>query len=306
MIRIDEPTAAVGPIWRSVDRSSIVRPTDSERDRLHELADRKIPPGVMHSELLTAIWDWGFEAFLSGWPVGDVLAGVVGRDAEIVTTMPVNLLAQLIVDMYDAKRIVDGEAIRQAGCFRIGNLASIAEQYLQVRTFRYYAPGTTDAVFGASFEHDMALGTFSCCAVYYDLTNDILIDPSGLGIEDAETCLLRPVMDFDQQSDEDKARIGLQLIARCLTADRSDIADAHGQCRQYRLADDAKPQLLELVDSLKMLPAEELAADLSEKIFARMPGDDLGKWNKFRDWLGGFGREDLWNNHIQPILERQP
>jgi hypothetical protein len=305
MIRIDEPAAAVGPIWCSVGPSDIVRPTDSERARLHELADRKIPPGVMHSELLTAIWDWGFEAFLSGWSVGDVLAGSPSRDAEIVTTMPVNRLRQLIVDMYDAKRIIDGEAMWQAGCFRIGNLASIAEQYLQVRAFRYYAPGTTDAVFGASFKHDMALGTFSCCAVYYDLMNDILIDPSGLGVKDAEACLLRPVMDFGQISGEDKARIGLQLIARCMTAERDDSAGDHQLCRRYHLADDAEPLLLELVDSLKLLPAKELAANLTGKVFARMPGDEQAKWDKFHDWLKGFDRKDLWNDHIEPILEHQ-
>lgn len=307
MIRIEDRSHAAGPIWRTVRPPGLLaRPTQAERERLRVVSGRVLPPGVRHCELVAEIWEWGFEAFLAGGSVRDVLAGVPGRDAEVVTTMPVTRLRQMIEDMYGADRFLDGEAVWQAGCFRIGSLASVAEQYLDVRAFRYAAPGTGDAVFGASFEQDLAWGDFSCNAVYYDMINDVLIDPSGFGIDDAVTCRLRPVMDFAQRSNPDKARIGLQLIGRCLMADPEGQTSADQQaCRRYQLAAEASSRLLELVDSLAALSPAELATEVREKIFARLRGDKAEKWDKLHDWLKAVGKEALWTDLIEPSLESQ-
>jgi hypothetical protein len=307
VIRVEDPARAVGPIWRFLPHSGLlVHPTDAERKILEELGRRVVPPGFRHYDLMTEIWDRGFEVFLAGGSVRDVLAGVPGRDADVVTTMPVSRLRQTIVDMYGASRIREGDSVQQAGCFRVGDLGSIAETHLEVRAFRYASPGSVDAVYGASFDRDMALGDFSCNAVYYDPINDVFIDPSGFGLDDAAACRLRPVMDFKQRSGPEKAWIGLQLIARCLMAD-PEIGASPGQsaCRRYQLAEGAEGSLLELVDSLRALTPAELVAGLKEKIFVHLSGDENDKWAKVREWLLRFGREGLWVDFIEPSLESQ-
>lgn len=74
---------------------------------------------------------------------------------------------------------------------------SIYDPLIDVKNFFSYAPGTRDAQFGANLEFDHKLRDFACNAIYYEPINSFFIDPSGIGISDAEGKQLNLINDTD-------------------------------------------------------------------------------------------------------------
>jgi hypothetical protein len=294
-IRVEKPDQAVGPMWLSLPADgTICRPTTEECDSLMEFTRQIVPPGRSHYELACEIWMRGFEVFFDGPQVREILAGKSCGEAELVTTMPLDRLRRIVLDMYgerqtDAGEVNVGELARRAGRFRVGGLDDTTDPYMEIRTFRYSRPGTIVAIYGASFERDMAFGDFSCNALYFDPINQVLIDPSGHGLDDARVCCLRPVLNDTLMSVIEKALIGLRIIRQSLM--------------NYTLCPGYETRLLSLVRDLPAVPRMELAAALQAEVIDRLPEDPAKVLREMEAFFVKFGMKEIWDKNIQPCLE---
>lgn len=287
-IRIDKLANATGPIWQYMPAGgTLFQPTHHEHESLLQLAQHVSPPGISHRELADEIWKRGFEVFLTGATVRDVLAGTERRDAEVVTTMPLDRLRRIIVDMYGEDQVDAGGPC--PGGFRVGGKVGTTDPYAEVRAFRYDKPGTIDGIYGGSFERDVAFGDFALNAIYYDPINNVLVDPSGYGLPDVADCCLRLVLDPTSRSAAEKAEIAMQLIKRCLLGDKP--AQGH------------ESSLIALLENLPALPTIQRLATLRAEILDVVPGKSDEILEKIRSLFTQLGREDLWKDNIACCLE---
>jgi hypothetical protein len=304
-VRVEDPEHPVGPMWRSLPSDGIIaKASEQECALLREFADRIVPGGATPYKLAHEIWMRGFEVFLAGPHVRENLAGEGGTGAELVTTMPPGRLRQMIVDMYgvaqtdgaEAARIDTGWLAARAGQVRVGGQEGTTDPYTIVRAFRYNQPGTPNSIYGASFERDMAYGDFSCNALYYDLENEVFVDPSGHGLEDAAACCLRPVLEVDCQTPEYLAYVGLRILRQYLL--------------HYTLCPGYEETLLALLsEGLPAMKSLELRAALQAEVIDHVRSDPEGRdysdeeiMDGMEDFFTKFHIKDLWDKYIFPCL----
>jgi len=210
-IRIEDPTSVVGPNWTNLPEGAIVaNPTESELAELTRLLDQQVPPGPRHIDLLAEIWCRGFEVFVIGGTVRDVISQRPAKDVDISTTMPLNRLHDLLLSMYRGPRRLD-EAAKRNGHLRLGGSPRSVDPFLDLSVFKYQFPGAPNVMFGNSFERDVAHRDFSCNSVYYDPQNRVLIDPTGTGLTDAHNKLLRVAYDRDCRADYHLAQAVIRM-----------------------------------------------------------------------------------------------
>jgi hypothetical protein len=219
LVRALHPNNRRGPAWDHLPaHAKVLIPTDAEQSSFNELLSQRTPPGPRYSELVEEIWARGFEVFLVGGTVRDVLAGIKTNDVDLVTTMPLNLAIPLLEAMYRKRPSVDAEN----GFVRLGGRPSSGDPFIDLKMFCQFSPGTANAVFGADFTRDTEHRDFSCNAVYYDPVNKAYIDPCGTGISDAETKILRLVCNAALRSAFHQAQIVIRFFkfrARGFNAD---------------------------------------------------------------------------------------
>lgn len=185
-LRLAKPFEGIGPSWSRLPRSAlIVRPHSREQRAFQEILSQRTPPGPQYSDLIYEIWARGFEIFLVGGTVRDVLANHPTKDVDLVTTLPLAHALPLITSMYRYPDRLDGTAAR-FGHVRVGGRPKTADPFIDLCVFKHSQIGTDHAILGATFDRDVGYRDFACNSVYYDPINDVLIDPTGRGISDAE------------------------------------------------------------------------------------------------------------------------
>jgi hypothetical protein len=189
-IRLANPAIRVGPNWLRLDSGAqILRPTAGEKKTFDRLLKQSTPPGPEYADLLQEIRLRGYEAFLVGGTVRDVLAKKASNDVDVATTMPLILLAPLVSRMYNISDRLAEEALRY-GHLRLGGRPNSGDPFIDLSVFKYSLIGTADALFSSSFLHDVRHRDFACNAIYYDFSNNVLIDPTGRGVSDADESAL--------------------------------------------------------------------------------------------------------------------
>jgi tRNA nucleotidyltransferase/poly(A) polymerase len=87
--------------------------------------------------------------------------------------------------MYRIAPKADERALRN-GHLRLGGRPGSREPFADLSAFKFTHPGEQNAIFSADVARDLGFRDFACNAVYYDPINHVYIDPSGVGITDAE------------------------------------------------------------------------------------------------------------------------
>jgi hypothetical protein len=290
VIRLKDPMSAIGPNWfRLPSEATITTPHPHEHQMLSELLGQRVPPGTRHIDLVYEIWSRGFEVFLIGGTVREVIAGRASRDVDIATTMPIDRLHQLVSCMY-GKHVELGDLDRLAGRMRVGGTPGRTDPYVDIRIFHHHMPGTEDAVFGASFQRDTAHRDFACNCVYYDPINDVFIDPTGDGLNDAALSRLRTVYDEAVHSTHSIARIAVRVFKFL--------------CRGYGPANGHEDDLDRLLHQVHNLPAIELIADMKLQVFDSMdPSRRQKVYDMIHDEFVRLGDEPFWDRSIRPFRE---
>ena len=185
----------------------------------------------------------GYEAYLVGGGVRDLLVGVTPKDFDVAT----NARPDDVRRLFRNSRIIGRR-------FRLVHVLFSAGKVIETATFRR-APQQedndsedllirTDNVFGEAHQ-DAARRDFTINALFYDLEHQVVLDWVG-GMPDIERRTVHTIGDPSVRFREDPVRI-LRAIKFCARLDfglSPAVYDAMVECRQS-LARAAKPRLFE-------------------------------------------------------------
>ncbi|TLD68859.1 CCA tRNA nucleotidyltransferase [Phragmitibacter flavus] len=288
VVRLQDTAHRRGPAWEHLpDGGRIFCATASEQQLFGVLLARPVPPGPRYAELITEIWSRGFEIFVVGGTVRDVLAGKETHDVDLVTTMPLNSASRLLKAMYRS----DPQISDKNGYVRLGGVPRLGDPFIDLKMFSLAAPGTENAIFGADFCSDVGHRDFSCNAIYYDPINAVLIDPSGRGIEDAKESRLCLVCDQASRRPKQRAQIVIRFLKFKMRGFEATVETIETITKDY------------LPDLAAMDGSERLRYLKAQVINKCAPGDRQAKLEQFRICMIEFGAEREWVKFFQPLVK---
>jgi poly(A) polymerase len=135
----------------------------------------------------------GFEAYIVGGAVRDLLLGRKPKDFDVATDAHPRAIKKIL----PFSRII-GKRFRLVHVYFAGN------KIIEVATFRSDVEGDTN-VFG-TLEEDAKRRDFSCNALFYDPKDQYIIDLSG-GMKDMKARRLKNVIPMDVIFDDDPVRM---------------------------------------------------------------------------------------------------
>lgn len=135
----------------------------------------------------------GFDAYIVGGAVRDLMVGKTPKDFDIVTTATPSKIKRL----FRNSRII-GKRFRLVHVF-------VGEKIFEVSTFRSNAEGSVGNEFG-TIDEDVLRRDFSINALYYDPIKEQVIDYVN-GVIDIRKKILRPVIPLDRIFEEDPVRM---------------------------------------------------------------------------------------------------
>lgn len=130
--------------------------------------------------IITHLRNYGFEGYIVGGAVRDLLIGRTPKDFDIVT----NAEPAKIKRLFRNSRII-GKRFRLAHIF-------FGEKIFEVSTFRSLIDGTTGNSFG-TMKDDVQRRDFTLNALYYDPIKEQVIDYVG-GVKDIKNKIIQPVI----------------------------------------------------------------------------------------------------------------
>jgi poly(A) polymerase-like protein len=290
-IRIYDRETAVGPNWLSLPNDAlVVEPTPKEQAIFDDLLEQSIPKGSKHIDLLYEIWARGYEVFVIGGTVRDVVAGIQARDIDISTTMPLDKLACLVGGMYGATYEISDESCQQ-GELRLGGRPGSTDPFIDISVFKHLMPGTPNAIFGSSFLRDIAHRDFACNSVYYDPINRALIDPTGNGLVDAKSCQLRTVFDARLQNQYQVAQIAIRMIKF--------------RVRGFGAARGHEAELQQLIKQLQAMGSIDLVAYVKSQVFGSLTSssDRAATFDLMREVFMSLGEKETWEVRFNAFRE---
>ena len=135
----------------------------------------------------------GYEAYIVGGAVRDLIVGKKPKDFDIVTDATPSRIKRL----FRNSRII-GKRFRLVHVF-------FGEKIFEVSTFRSIAGGSVGNDFG-TMDEDVQRRDFSINALYYDPLKEHVVDYVG-GVEDIRKRVLRPVIPLERIFEEDPVRM---------------------------------------------------------------------------------------------------
>lgn len=143
--------------------------------------------------VVSRLRDAGFDAYIVGGAVRDLLIGKEPKDFDIVTDATPSKIKRL----FRNSRII-GKRFRLVHVF-------FGEKIFEVSTFRSITEGSVGNVFG-TMDEDVQRRDFSMNALYYDPLREQVIDYVH-GVDDIRRRVLRPVISLDRIFEEDPVRM---------------------------------------------------------------------------------------------------
>ncbi|KAA3641816.1 MAG: polynucleotide adenylyltransferase PcnB, partial [Proteobacteria bacterium] len=167
----------------------------------HHLPHGEITPAV--KKIIRKLTNAGYEAYLVGGAVRDLLLGLHPKDFDIATDATPE----------DVKKVFKGQCRLIGRRFRLAHIY-MGNQVYEIATFRGSDSGDRilkkgqiirDNVFG-TIEQDAIRRDFTCNALYYDIDNRVVLDFVG-GVGDLERGELKLIGQADQRFIEDPVRM---------------------------------------------------------------------------------------------------
>jgi hypothetical protein len=286
-IRLHDPFTRLGPNWSSLPPSgNIVRPPQSMREAFRALLRNRIPPGPTYLDLATEIWSRGFEVFVVGGTVRDVLHDANSRDVDFVTTMPLVYARRFLRSMYR----YDPSEKDSRGFIRIGGSPDSGDPFIDLKVFSDSLLGTEDATFGVGFERDVKHREFACNCLYYDPINEVLVDPTGYGIEDAIVRRLRLVCGTDDPHQH--AQLFLRYFKFLSRGYSSTEETTSRVCGDFSRAVPAMKTSVRLVYFRAQILNKCESRDEHPQAIAAI-----------RRLMTDCGLQEIWNKYFEPLAE---
>lgn len=287
-IRLENQQTRVGPNWTYLGaRAAIKRPRETETTEFSRILNQPIPPGPTYLELIQEIWHRGFEVFLVGGTVRDVVSGVHANDVDIVTSMPLNKALPLLATMYRLQPSIS----KERGFVRLGGTPKSGDPFIDLKSLVYSDPGTPDAIFSSAFDNDLWHRDFACNSIYYDPINDALIDPSGCGIANAEQRSLELVCDPELRPPFYRAQILIRFFKFI--------------CRGYTPTERTAELIRRsFVPSIAAMRRTTIISYVRTQLLSKAPRTEHARQLElFNESVVAFGAEEIWVNHFAPVLD---
>lgn len=288
-VRLEDPTNRLGPNWmRLPTGAQVVHPNQSERLQLEALLAQRTPPGPQYADFVREIWARGFEVFLVGGSVRDVIAGGEVKDVDLATTMPLTCALPVVSSMYGQPSSLQPSASRN-GHLRLGGTPYSGDPFIDLCVFKHSLVGTSEAVFSSDFARDVAHRDFACNSIYFEPISGALIDPTGFGIEDALNMTLRLVCDVETRSPVQLAQIGIRFFKFL--------------GRGYAATDECHTFISQNLGSwLQAMKRSTRVQYIRTQVLSKHPlNKHEQKFREFHDRFVEFGAIDHWNEYIEPI-----
>ena len=157
----------------------------------HSIAAQKIDPDAM--KVITHLRDNGYDAYIVGGAVRDLLVGKTPKDFDIVT----DATPPKIKKIFRNSRII-GKRFRLVHVF-------FGPKIFEVSTFRSIADGTVGNKFG-TMDEDVCRRDFSLNALYYDPIKEQIIDYVD-GVRDIKKRRIEPVIPLNIIFKDDPVRM---------------------------------------------------------------------------------------------------
>ncbi len=157
----------------------------------HKIPLEKIDPDCLR--VVVHLKECGFDTYIVGGAVRDLLVGKSPKDFDIVTSATPSRIKKL----FRNSRII-GKRFRLVHVF-------FGEKIFEVSTFRSIVDGSVGNSFG-SIEEDVHRRDFTLNALYYDPIKEQIIDYVG-GVQDIKKHIIRPVIPLDRIFEEDPVRM---------------------------------------------------------------------------------------------------
>jgi hypothetical protein len=289
-VRPADPTQRRAPNWERLPSGALLlQPTEDERHAFDELLAQRTPPGPQYRELVDEIWSRGYEVFVVGGTVRDIVGGEPSHDVDLVTTMPLNRARALLQSMYGP---IDARAAgARNGHVRLGGARDTADPFIDLSIFKVGAIGGPDALFGDCFVADVAHRDFTLNALYYDPVNQVLVDPTGLGVQDAEARTLRVVCEVGRRVPRQIARVAVRFFKLRL--------------RGFAPADGCGAVIAgEFAPMLSSLPEPERIGVFRKQLLSDVQaGERAAVLARVQQEFATIGVEGLWHSLVAPLEE---
>lgn len=290
-IRLLDPSERVGANWeRLPDTAVLVRPTADEAARLAVLLDQRTPPGPRYRELIDEIHARGFEVFVVGGTVRDVIAGIPSNDVDLATTMPLDRALPLVQSMYRRPKTLERGA-QLHGHLRLGGAPGTSDPFIDLSVFKETFVGSSDALFGDSFAADVANRDFACNAVYYEPVAGVFIDPTGVGISDAGARCLRVICDQRRRNPLQVGQVAVRYVKF--------------RVRGFVAVEGCPLQIVEeFLPNLAAMAEPNRIRYLRTQLFGKVrSGDERDTLEAAREEFVSMGAVDVWDTLVAPFEE---
>ena len=173
------------------------------------LKNNFLPNSEIYFEVVNILLQESHQSYLVGGFIRDAILGVESKDMDFATDTPYKVLKEAFKARgFGIKE--EGEAFLVMIVSKV-NKSGKTEQY-DVANFRKDANTSEDSrhpdyVEIGTMKDDAFRRDFTVNALFYDLFNEKLIDPTGYGIDDISNNLLRFVGKPQERLDEDAIRL---------------------------------------------------------------------------------------------------
>lgn len=256
-LRLSSADRRVGPNWEALPEACLMEPFAHERARFLEVLKQRIPPGPTYLELIEEIWQRGYEVYVVGGSVRDVISGEKSNDVDIVTAMPIMKFEPLLKSMFHQKISVSA----RNGYARLGGIGKSGDPFIDLKLFCHCGTGSQDVLFGSDFALDIGMRDFACNAIYYDPINEVLVDPSGRGLVDAAAKILSLVCDSEARSPQARGQIAIRYFKFLMRGYSGD------KVSDRRMIDDFIPCLSAMANADRL-------AYVKRQILAKIPSSE--------------------------------
>lgn len=166
----------------------------------HKIPKQLIDPNA--SWIVEHLKNCGYDAYIVGGAVRDLIVGKTPKDFDIVTSATPSKIKRL----FRNSRII-GKRFRLVHVF-------FGEKIFEVSTFRSIKGGSVGNDFG-TMDEDVQRRDFSLNALYYDPIKEQVVDYVG-GVEDIRNKVLKPVIPLERIFTEDPVRM-IRAVKFCAT-----------------------------------------------------------------------------------------
>jgi Poly A polymerase head domain len=285
-IRPHAPLQRHEPNWHYLPSNAcLYRPTEEQQKHLDELLNKRISPGPKYIELFYEIWARGFEVFLVGGTVRDVVCRKSSNDIDIVTTMPLRFLRNVVGPMYHQRE----RGNDKRGYIRIGGTPNSGDPFIDLKVFSDSQQGTSDATFGVDIKRDALHRDFACNSLYYDPINRAIIDPFGHGLKDAQNSELNLVCDTGV--DRQMAQIFIRIIKFNI--------------RGFVISEDTESRMKSrIIECIPTMTKAALKQYVATQILSKYTNDDekVAALDSFREFFSFHHFDELYAAHFKGIV----